>query len=163
MRPKKGFSGGISSSPAHGKAYNAIKARNPAAKVGIANASQQFRNLTGDEASQAFCDYAVAENNGIFLDPVVFGAYPQVVLDHLGADAPIIEQDDLRVMNRCDFLGVQYYCDNLVADGVAPALGPRIPASFIRLHGDGLAGDAPRSFRSPDVSQRSLPCQGGRG
>jgi beta-glucosidase len=116
---------------AHGKAYDAIKAHAPAAKVGITNASQTYANLTCDDDSQALIEYAFAEDNAIFLDPVVRGAYPQVVLDRLGADAPQVRPDDLAVMNRYDFLGVQYYFDNLVAHGQRDPLDIRTrPACF---------------------------------
>ncbi len=99
---------------AHGRAYQAIKANQPAARVGITNVSHNYFCLVRDERANDLLAYAQAENNGVFLDPLILGSYPQIVLDRLGPDAPQVRPDDLALMNQTDFLGVQYYADALL-------------------------------------------------
>jgi beta-glucosidase len=111
---KQAFQAAYHTILAHGKAYQAIKANRPQSRVGITNVSYQPFSLRRDEQAETLLAYAHAENNGVFLDPLLKAAYPQLVLDHLGADAPQIKPEDLKVMNQVDFIGVQYYADNVI-------------------------------------------------
>jgi beta-glucosidase len=101
---------------AHGRGYNAIKSNSPDAKVGITNVSYNPFCLIRDERAERIIKRLNAENNAIFLDPVVLGTYPEEVLIHSEKYAPEIKQDDLKAMNHYDFLGVQYYADFIVED-----------------------------------------------
>lgn len=112
---KQAFQAAYHTILAHGKAYQAIKANWPQARVGLTNVSYQPFALRRDEQAETLLAYAHAENNGVFLDPLLKGTYPQLVLDKLGTDAPHIRPDDLKVMNQVDFIGVQYYSDNIIA------------------------------------------------
>jgi beta-glucosidase len=98
----------------HGKAYSAIKAINPNARVGLTNASSNQHMMARDERTMASREFRDAEANGIYLEPLFKGTYPQIVLDKLGADAPSVHPDDLKIMNQIDFIGIQYYADTLV-------------------------------------------------
>lgn len=99
---------------AHGLGYQAIKATAPGAHVGITNVSYQPFNLARDAQADTVMAYLGAENNGVFLEPLLAGSYPQVVLERLGAQAPRVNPDDLRIMNQVDFTGVQYYSDRII-------------------------------------------------
>jgi len=99
---------------AHGKAYAAIKANHATTKVGLTNATQNTYPLVRDESVAAQAALADAQMNGIFLEPMYKGTYPQIVLDDAGDKAPEITPDDLKVMNHIDFVGVQYYTDTLI-------------------------------------------------
>jgi beta-glucosidase len=99
---------------AHGKGYNAIKANFPNAKVGITNASQNISTLVRDGSRWERAEYAEALQNGIYLEPVLKGTYPQIVLDKIGKNAAPVTPDDLKVMHRTDFVGLQFYADHLV-------------------------------------------------
>jgi beta-glucosidase len=47
-----------------------------------------------------------------------FGSYPQDVLDHLGADAPVTHPGDMAVIAQpLDYLGVNYYTRNFSSTG----------------------------------------------
>ncbi len=74
-------------------------------------------------------EYAHAENNRIFLDPILKGTYPQLVLDRLGGEAPEIRDEDLKIANQVDFLGVQYYADKILhSKNIHWGIGsPRVP------------------------------------
>lgn len=51
-----------------------------------------------------------------YLDPIFKGAYPQDVLDFLGADAPQMQANDLAdIQQPLDFLGVNYYSRSVVS------------------------------------------------
>jgi beta-glucosidase len=51
-----------------------------------------------------------------YLDPIFKSAYPQDVLDELGADAPQIEPGDMTAIAQpLDFLGVNYYTRSVVS------------------------------------------------
>ncbi len=51
-----------------------------------------------------------------YLDPLFTGAYPQDVLDFLGADAPRVHEGDLQaIATPMDFLGVNYYSRSVVS------------------------------------------------
>jgi beta-glucosidase len=51
-----------------------------------------------------------------YMDPLFMGAYPTDVLDHLGADAPVVHAGDLAEIGRpIDFLGINFYTRNLVS------------------------------------------------
>ena len=98
---------------AHGLAWDAIKARTNA-QVGIANFGYHPHVLDRDRIDTEWIDYSLLENNAVFLDPIVHGRYPTEVLTRLGANAPTVEEADLRLMHRADFLGIRYYKDQLV-------------------------------------------------
>jgi beta-glucosidase len=99
---------------AHGLGWDAIKTHAPKAQVGIANFSYQPLLVNRDRVSPAWLDSAQVENNTIFLDPVLKGSYPQAMLERLGKDAPDIRSGDLPLIHRHDFLGVQYYKEQVV-------------------------------------------------
>jgi beta-glucosidase len=53
-----------------------------------------------------------------FMDPMFRGSYPQDVLDHLGEDAPKVEEGDLRdIAAPLDYLGINYYSRSVVSAG----------------------------------------------
>ena len=102
---------------AHGRAYNAMKSINPDLKIGITHATQQYRPLDDKPESLALAEFLWEENNGVFMEPVLNGSYPQVILDAYPEEVPSIEKNDLEEMNRTDFIGFQYYTDQLIRDG----------------------------------------------
>lgn len=112
--PRQAFQAAYHALLAHGLAYAAIKSNVPQARVGITNVSANPLPLGRDAAMAERVAYYHAENNRVFLDPVLKGEYPQVVLERLGSQAPDVHPADLQTMQRCDFLGVQYYNDHLI-------------------------------------------------
>jgi beta-glucosidase len=99
---------------AHGLAYDALKAHAPSASVGLPHFAWHPVVLNRDRDYREWIENANAENNGIFLDPVLRGRYPERVLEKLGDEAPPVTPADLQQMRRCDFVGVQYYKDELL-------------------------------------------------
>lgn len=101
----------------HGRAYNAMKAVNPDLKIGITHATQQHRALDDQPESLALKEFLWEEDNGVILEPVYKGTYPQAIIDRYPDDIPEIREEDLAEMNRYDFVGLQYYTDMLIKDG----------------------------------------------
>ncbi|NIM94071.1 MAG: beta-glucosidase [Anaerolineales bacterium] len=101
----------------HGKAYDAIKANFPDVKVGITKVCYNPFSLYRNDKEAEAVELGLAEHNRIFLDPIVKGTYPQLILDRFEDDAPEVRSEDLSVANRLDFLGLQYYADAIVRDG----------------------------------------------
>jgi beta-glucosidase len=100
----------------HGLALQALRAAGCRARLGI------VLNLAPVQAAtDAPADIALARlEDGLllrwYLDALFLGAYPQDVLDHLGADAPRIEPGDLAtITTSMDFLGINYYSRNVVS------------------------------------------------
>ena len=102
---------------AHGRAYNAMKQVNPNLKIGITHATQQHRPLDDDPESLALAEFLWEENNGIFMEPVLSGSYPQAILEKYPDHVPTLGSADLAEMNRYDFIGLQYYTDQLIRNG----------------------------------------------
>jgi beta-glucosidase len=110
---------------AHGRAYNAMKAVNSDLKIGITHATQQHRPLDDEPESLALAEFLWQENNGVFLEPVLAGSYPQAIIDKYPDAVPDIGRADLAEMNNYDFIGLQYYTDNLIRNG--ELVGTKLP------------------------------------
>src|SRR5437660_8382801 len=107
---------------AQSKVYATMKANDRSAKVGITNTSQNYYALVSDEKAAALIEFQDADANGIYLEPLFLGTYPQIILDTVGKDAPHVNPDDLKVMHHTDFVGVQYYTDTFIRPQ-GPAFG----------------------------------------
>jgi beta-glucosidase len=103
---------------AHGKAYEALKSVNNGVKIGISEVNWNYYNIHNDEKSKKIIQFAHAENNQIYWDPILKGTYPRTVASHYKNKIPRINPDELKIMNRYDFYGLQYYFDMIVSNGV---------------------------------------------
>jgi len=53
-----------------------------------------------------------------YMDPLLRGFYPQDVIDHLGADMPMVHEGDMAmIQQKLDFIGVNYYTRNFSSTG----------------------------------------------
>ncbi len=102
---------------AHGRAYHALKQVNANLKIGITHATQQHQPLDDQPESLALAEFLWQENNGVFLEPILSGSYPQAIIDRYPEAVPAIRTEDLVEMNRYDMIGLQYYTDNLIRNG----------------------------------------------
>jgi beta-glucosidase len=100
----------------HGLAVQAIRAAVPGAQVGIVN------NLTHCEpASDRPADVAAARRsdghtNRWWLDPLHGRGYPQDMIEEYGTDVPARPGDLETIAAPLDWLGLNYYFRNVVAD-----------------------------------------------
>jgi len=106
----------------HGLALPVIRANAPAAKAGITLSLHPIEPSSASQADLAAARRHDGLRNRWFLDPLYGRGYPADVLALLGADAPTLHHGDLSIIARAtDFLGVNYYFPEVVAD--APGAG----------------------------------------
>jgi beta-glucosidase len=108
---------------AHGRAVAALRAAVPGARIGIVNNLSPCTPATDRAADQAAAVRADGHNNRWWLDPIHGRGYPQDMVELYGVDLPIREGDLAAIAAPLDWLGLNYYFRNVVADdptGPAP-------------------------------------------
>ncbi len=102
---------------AHGLAMPLMRVNAPKAEHGIVlNFTFPYANSQSIEDLQAaqFCD---AENNHIFLQPLLEGSYPAIVFKKHPDWSPVQYPGDLDIIRApLDFIGVNYYSRSIVKD-----------------------------------------------
>ena len=98
----------------HGLAAAALRASVPGAEVGITLNLTPVRVTNDDSGSAEALErarlVADASQNGLFLDPILFGRYPEHAPSSQLPPAELILDGDLETINApLDFLGVNYY------------------------------------------------------
>jgi beta-glucosidase len=102
---------------AHGLAVDAIRAElSGHVPVGITIDLHPVRAVDEDAAPAAVA--LDAEQNRIFLEPVLHGSYPDAARAELLPAPRLIEPDDMALISTpLDFLGLNYYCPYYVRTG----------------------------------------------
>jgi beta-glucosidase len=98
----------------HGLGTAAVRAAVPGAEVGITLNLTPVRVATSVNGSAAALEQArlVADavHNGLFLEPVLFGRYPEHAPAEILPPADLVKEGDLATIGApIDFLGVNYY------------------------------------------------------
>ena len=107
----------------HGLALPVIRANAAAAQVGITLSLHPTSPATDSAADAAAAQRHDGSRNRWFLDPLYGRGYPADVLALLGESAPVVLDGDMAaIATPTDFLGVNYYFPERVAD--APGTGP---------------------------------------
>lgn len=107
---------------AHGQALPAIRAHVRDAKVGITLSLHPITPASNGAADAAAAVRHDGLRNRWFLDALHGRGYPADVLALLGASAPQVQAGDMAAISAAtDFLGVNYYFPEVVAD--APGAG----------------------------------------
>ena len=107
----------------HGLALPAIRANVPDARIGIALSLHPLTAASDSAQDVAAMQRHDGLRNRWFLDPLYGRGYPADVLAWCAADAPHIEPGDLETIAApTDFLGVNYYFPEVIAD--APGKAP---------------------------------------
>ncbi|WP_425508049.1 GH1 family beta-glucosidase [Streptomyces bathyalis] len=123
----------------HGLAVQAIRAAVPDAQVGIVNNLTHCEPASDKEADVAAAVRADGHTNRWWMDPLHGRGYPQDMLELYGVELPE-QQGDLRtIAEPLDWLGLNYYFRNLVADdpgGALPRARQVVPAGARRTHMD---------------------------
>ncbi len=134
----------------HGLAAAALRATVPGAEVGITLNLTPIRVTNDDSGSAEALEkarlVADASQNGMFLDPILFGRYPEHAPTSQLPPAELILDGDLETINTpIDFLGVNYYQPvhlragdpaNLRRGEKSPQEG--ISGDVVEFHPDGL-------------------------
>ena len=101
---------------AHGKAVYELRKAVPDAKIGITLATQPKVPVSPADEQSAYDAYFYAGMGGFFwgmnywLDPIVFGKYPQQLLDEAGDLFPTVTDEELKLISqKIDFIGLNIY------------------------------------------------------
>ena len=124
----------------HGKSVPVIRANVPDARVGISLSLHPLRPASPNPRDIA----AMERHDGLryrwFLDPLYGRGYPRKILELVGDQAPVVLPGDLdAIAARTDFLGVNYYFPETIADepGHAPLDARVLPPSGTDITGMG--------------------------
>jgi beta-glucosidase len=100
----------------HGRAVEIVRRESPGAQVGIVLDVFPVYPASDDESDVAAARHFDGFHNRWFLDPIFRGAYPADLVEHFGANAPVVEDGDFRLIAApLDFMGVNYYRREVVA------------------------------------------------
>jgi len=106
----------------HGLAIPVIRRNVPDARIGAALSLHPLKPASHREQDIAATRRHDGLRNRWFLDPLHGRGYPDDVWSILGDNAPVIQDGDLEIIaTPTDFLGVNYYFPEIVAD--APGVG----------------------------------------
>ncbi len=100
----------------HGLALQALRAQGCKSRLGIVLNLSPMQAATDSAADRAKTRLEDGLLVRWYTDPLFKGAYPADVLEHLGADVPLIEPGDMQhIATRMDFLGINYYTRSMVS------------------------------------------------
>ncbi len=100
----------------HGMALPALRALNPALQCGIVLNLWNFVPASAAPEDAAAAEVGWQQNCGWFLDALLKGSYPQLMLDRYGANMPPIQAGDMELMSTpLDFMGVNFYHRDVVS------------------------------------------------
>ncbi|RLL69504.1 GH1 family beta-glucosidase [Streptomyces sp. Z26] len=131
----------------HGLAVQAIRAAVPNAEVGIVNNLTHCEPATARDADVAAAVRADGHTNRWWMDALHGRGYPQDMVELYGVELPLRDGDLETIAAPLDWLGLNYYFRNVVADdptGPPPrARGVRLPgvrrtAMDWEVHAEGL-------------------------
>ncbi len=94
----------------HGRALETIKHSRPDAKVGITLSLSPVEPETDSADDRLIAEHRYQVSAGLFLNPLLTGAYPSECYPEFGEAIAVIHPGDMALISRrMDFLGVQYY------------------------------------------------------
>jgi beta-glucosidase len=106
----------------HGLAVPRLRAATPATPVGITLNLARVEPASDSQADRDAVTRREIYQNGIFLDPLVRGQYPEGAAAIFGEHTFPVQEGDLQTISApLDFLGVNYYTRSVVRD--APGSG----------------------------------------
>jgi beta-glucosidase len=135
----------------HARAVAAIRAAVPGASIGIVNNLSPCDPATDREADHAAAVRADGHTNRWWLDPIHGRGYPQDMVDLYGVELPVRAGDLEAIAAPLDWLGLNYYFRNVVADD------PTGPAPYARqVYQPGVPRTAMDWEVHPDSLERML-------
>jgi beta-glucosidase len=131
----------------HGLAAQAIRAASPGeVRLGITNNLSTCEPASASDADKAAAQRADGHINRWWLDPIMGRGYPQDMLDVYGVELPERNNDRETIAQPLDWLGVNYYFRQIIADD------PAGEVPFVRQ----LPGPGPQTFMGWEVHAAGL-------
>ncbi len=109
---------------AHGLAVGSFRSRGYVGEIGLVINPATPRPATRHEADLAAAERASVERTGLWLNPVYGLGYPEAYLKARGADMPVKAGDMEIIAAPINFLGVNYYNEDAVAEAPATPAAP---------------------------------------
>jgi beta-glucosidase len=104
----------------HGLALQALRADGCRSRLGMVLNLSPIGPATDSAEDRAAAWLEDGRSLRWYVDPLLNGKYPNDVWQHLGADAPQVQPNDLAVIaTPMDFLGINYYTRSVVSAGGA--------------------------------------------
>ncbi|MER8184696.1 GH1 family beta-glucosidase [Kitasatospora sp. NPDC094015] len=131
----------------HGLAVEALRAHVPGAQIGIVNNLSTIEPAGDHPDDLAAARRADGHINRWWLDPVLGRGYPRDMLDLYGVELPVHEGDMELISAPLDWLGLNYYFRQIVADDPTgpvphfrqlPGPGPEHTAMPWEVHAPGI-------------------------
>jgi beta-glucosidase len=114
---------------AHGLGVEACRHMAPKVPVGLVLNAHSVIPGSDSAADKAAAERAFQFHNGAFFGPVFKGEYPAIMLEALSSKMPVIEEDDLKIINqKLDWWGLNYYTPMRLSDN--PAKDAEFPATI---------------------------------
>ena len=132
---------------AHGLSLNSIKSNINKSKVGVVHCLQVIEPFSKNEKDIEAANTVWGEANGIFLEPMFKGTYPNHMIKYLPCldDEKIVKDGDLKLISSpIDYLGLNYYVHEVVKfDNTIPQIFARrmAPLGPLTTIGSGLSPD----------------------
>ena len=139
---------------AHGLAMPIIRENVPQAHAGIVLNPAPVYPASPSSADVAAAHRADGFQNRWYFDPIFNRGYPADTLKAYGHFAPVVELGDMEIIAApIDFIGVNYYSRNVVAD--APVSANPAPEALLGYRNVRL-NDVPRTFFDWEVYPQGL-------
>jgi beta-glucosidase len=132
---------------AHGLSVPAIRANVKNAQVGVVHCLQVIEPFSGSTLDIEAARTVSGEANGMFLEPLLKGSYPEHMFPYLPClnDPNIVKSEDLKLISSpIDYLGLNYYVHEVVKyDLTIPQIHARrmAPLGPLTSIGSGLRPD----------------------
>lgn len=144
---------------AHALGLKAIRAVNPELQVGSVFAMAPVEPATEQAADIEAASYADALFNHVFIDPLMYGRYPQAFLDNIPEPALEILEGDMDVVHEpLDFIGVNCYYRLVISAGERM---PDLPFMLFGMRSDARGSGGHADF-SDESAARSIQSAFGR-
>jgi beta-glucosidase len=101
----------------HGRVVQTFRESDAVGEIGIIHGVADIQPASDDPADVAAAKRVDGHFNGLFLDPIMLGQYPAETVEWWGEAFPQVEDGDMEtIATPIDFIGVDYYCQSVVAD-----------------------------------------------
>jgi beta-glucosidase len=101
----------------HGRVVQTFRQSEAVGQIGIIHGIADIQPASDSDADVAAAKRVDDHFNGLYLDPIMLGRYPEETVKWWGEAFPQIEDGDMEIISTpMDFVGIDYYCQSTVED-----------------------------------------------